>query len=481
VSPSFERRPRTPASSGEGSTRPTSRADGAPDGVGRGPGGGGFRRVRPGRRVLTLAVVVLAAGLAGREVGDLLGRSTPPTRSIGPAPGVVRSVASLDAVVPPVAPAVPWPHPPTAVKGDPPPAVAFAPSDPTAALNRFRPEAGVIAGDLARATAGVRLDEVAEASLEREGRQVDRAAAQTASELARRERDLSLTRQSARRLAEVLYLADTAPASPPSAEAEAAAAAWVTTRRQLGSEEEAVGSAEARLRGLAHRQAELRGRLAVARVALGAARLALSADRAAEERAAALLRLLEAAAPVGRSGIPAVVLGAYRRAATVVDGVDPGCHLEWEDVAALGEIESHNATFGRTRLAENGLTYPPILGPPLDGRNGNAALPAVRTPIYDGGGRWERAVGPLQFLPTTWADLGRLPGGVGDDPNDVVTAAVAAGVYLCRAAGPESLGSVSGLRRAYLRYDDSASYVSEALAVRQAYLTWAADRHRPRG
>ncbi|MGH9103626.1 MAG: hypothetical protein ACRDYD_11690 [Acidimicrobiales bacterium] len=208
----------------------------------------------------------------------------------------------------------------------------------------------------------------------------------------------------------------------------------------------------------------------------GDLRSLLGSDGAAASRAGALLGLVELAAPDPATGIPRVVLQAYRASARWLAGARPTCHLSWADLAALGQIESAQATAQDARLAANGDTYPPILGPPLDGTHGNARLAnplgAVHDvgTVHDGGGRFERAVGPMQILPTTWSSVAPdLPPGTPDDPSNVFSAALGAGDYLCRAAGPTGLTDLPALEAAYASYDHSASYVTEAVANAIAY------------
>ena len=69
---------------------------------------------------------------------------------------------------------------------------------------------------------------------------------------------------------------------------------------------------------------------------------------------------------------------------------------------------------------------PRITGPPLDGR-GVASIPDSDGGRWDGDATWDRAVGPMQFIPTTWRSLGR--DGNADrvaDPNNLFDAAVSA-------------------------------------------------------
>ena len=88
--------------------------------------------------------------------------------------------------------------------------------------------------------------------------------------------------------------------------------------------------------------------------------------------------------------------------------------------------------------------------------------------MWDGDSVWDRAVGPMQFIPSTWR--GYAADGNGDgakDPNNLYDAAVGAGRYLCRAAG--NLGSDASLTRAYLAYNHSDVYAARVLMLAREY------------
>ena len=102
-------------------------------------------------------------------------------------------------------------------------------------------------------------------------------------------------------------------------------------------------------------------------------------------------------------------------------------------LAGIGRIESNHGLFGGsvTRFSAAGTVSPRITGPPLDG-NGVASIADSDGGRWDGDVTWDRAVGPMQFIPTTWRSLGR--DGNGDriaDPNNLFDAAVSAAGYLC--------------------------------------------------
>ena len=167
-----------------------------------------------------------------------------------------------------------------------------------------------------------------------------------------------------------------------------------------------------------------------------------------------------AAAPLrgAGSGIPARVLTAYQ----AVDGWCNG--LRWQLVAAIGQVESGHGTSGGAKTDETtGEVTPWIFGPPLDGTNSTE-----RIPIGDGlgwwglTGPWAQAVGPMQFLPSTFARWGVDADRDGTaNPHDIDDAAASAANYLC--GGHD--GAITDERAAVLRYNNSAAYADEVLAI----------------
>ncbi|WP_107501980.1 lytic transglycosylase domain-containing protein, partial [Streptomyces sp. wa1063] len=155
------------------------------------------------------------------------------------------------------------------------------------------------------------------------------------------------------------------------------------------------------------------------------------------------------------AGIPATVLAAYRKAESAVRRGDPGCGLPWQLLAAIGKVESGQASGGR--VDAQGTTLTPILGPALDGK-GFALIRDTDGGAYDGDRAYDRAVGPMQFIPSTWAAWGADGNGDGRrDPNNIYDAALAAGRYLC--AGSRDLTVRADLDRAILSYNRSDTYL----------------------
>jgi membrane-bound lytic murein transglycosylase B len=166
------------------------------------------------------------------------------------------------------------------------------------------------------------------------------------------------------------------------------------------------------------------------------------------------------------SGIPGTVLAAYQKAARDLALSMPGCHLTWPLLAGIGKVESGHA--GGGKVDANGNTRGKILGPVLDGSPGMAAIADTDQGVYDGNATWDRAVGPMQFIPGTWRAFGADGNGDGiKDPHNVFDAARATGDYLC--SGGANLADPQGLVEAVLRYNHSMDYVSTVLRWMQSY------------
>jgi len=165
------------------------------------------------------------------------------------------------------------------------------------------------------------------------------------------------------------------------------------------------------------------------------------------------------------AGIPATVLDAYKKAEAELRDSKPGCNLPWQLLAAIGKVESGQARGGR--VDASGTTYAKILGPKLDG-NGFALIHDTDNGAYDGDSAYDRAVGPMQFIPSTWAWAGRDGNGDGTkDPNNVYDAALAAGHYLCRF--DRDLSVQADLNRAILGYNNSQDYLNTVLSWLEYY------------
>lgn len=231
---------------------------------------------------------------------------------------------------------------------------------------------------------------------------------------------------------------------------------------------------------------------------------------------------LHAARMLGSSdvdGLSVVTVDAYIRGAA-----RGGCSVDWALLAGISAIESNHGRIGGASVARSGQVSTAILGPLLDGgateREREEADPTddqvttavdaveaarliVRAALersvwglfgrvnevargqraleqavdggngfavvvdsdggrLDGNDRWDRAVGPMQFLPETWSKWATDGNGDGaSDPHNLYDAAATAARFLCDLSatrGPSPSTFVLG-------YNDSTSYVRSVLST----------------
>jgi membrane-bound lytic murein transglycosylase B len=176
-------------------------------------------------------------------------------------------------------------------------------------------------------------------------------------------------------------------------------------------------------------------------------------------------------APSGASsvnGIPASALQAYQRAAAILNQADPACNIDWSLIAAIGRVESDHGRYGGNALDEQGRAQPGIYGIALDGSGGTARILDTDGGAYDNDAVYDRAVGPMQFIPGTWSVAGVDADQDGrKDPQDIDDAATASAVYLC--AGSDDLSTDAGRRAAVYRYNHSDEYVELVLSIASTY------------
>jgi membrane-bound lytic murein transglycosylase B len=167
------------------------------------------------------------------------------------------------------------------------------------------------------------------------------------------------------------------------------------------------------------------------------------------------------------NGIPNVALNAYRVAAARMASAKPSCGIDWSLLAGIGRVESNHGRYGGAVLSPDGTASPRILGPALNGV-GFAYIGDSDDGRWDGDTSYDRAMGPMQFIPTTWRSYAIDADGNGTtDPFNINDAALAAANYLCVAGG--DLRTDAGQRRAVLAYNHSDEYVAEVLALAHAY------------
>lgn len=153
--------------------------------------------------------------------------------------------------------------------------------------------------------------------------------------------------------------------------------------------------------------------------------------------------------------VPVDFLHAYLVAAQLMTAEFPGCHLVWNTLAGLGQIESRHGRYG--------VVDGKIIGPQLNGSGSFMKIADTDGGRLDGDREFDRAVGPMQFLPGSW----RLYGD-GGDPQDIADAAPAAGRLLC--SGRRDLSVPGDWAEAVFAYNHSGEYLA---GVRDAAANYA--------
>lgn len=167
-----------------------------------------------------------------------------------------------------------------------------------------------------------------------------------------------------------------------------------------------------------------------------------------------------AVANAPRTGIPERALRAYAAAEIAQRKATPRCRLSWVTVAGIGRVESDHGRYAGAEIDADGVARPSIVGIALDGTGGNRRIADTDGGRLDGDATYDRAVGPMQFLPTTWVRYGS------GDPQQIDAAARAAAAYLC--ANRRDVATGRGWWDGVLTYNASGEY---------ARLVWAAAHH----
>ncbi|MBB2937625.1 membrane-bound lytic murein transglycosylase B [Amycolatopsis bartoniae] len=162
------------------------------------------------------------------------------------------------------------------------------------------------------------------------------------------------------------------------------------------------------------------------------------------------------------TGIPARALVAYGNADLALRDSQPSCRISWATLAGIGRIESNHGQYAGAVLQSNGYPSKPIVGVPLDGSTGVRAIGDTDGGRFDGDPNYDRAVGPMQFIPATWAKWGG-----GYDPQQIDAAALAAAKYLC--AGGRDMASAQGWWQGILSYNNSVEYGQKVFGLADSY------------
>lgn len=176
-------------------------------------------------------------------------------------------------------------------------------------------------------------------------------------------------------------------------------------------------------------------------------------------------------------GIPDVVLRAYGEAVAAVEDIAPKCTgLTWGLLAGIGQEESHHGVFYGGTIGTDGTVTPPIIGVALNGGVINdrgdtvAAISDTDNGHYDNDTRWDRAVGPMQFIPGTWAKWApdANPDATDPDPQNIFHATRTTAAYLC-GKGEVDLTDRTTLEARVRAYNNSSKYVADVIAHMEEY------------
>lgn len=177
---------------------------------------------------------------------------------------------------------------------------------------------------------------------------------------------------------------------------------------------------------------------------------------------------LAPAAKVAGTHLSVVVFDAYWRGAATAWRLD-GCRLPWSVLAGIGRVESGHGTSKGAVPDVTGDVVPPIVGIALTGEGGTALVPDTDGGSMDGDPVHDRAVGPMQFIPSTWRSSARDGNGDGvEEVHNLYDTAAAAAGYLCRAAGGSPVGP-AGVAAAVFSYNHSQSYVATVVRFADEY------------
>ena len=151
---------------------------------------------------------------------------------------------------------------------------------------------------------------------------------------------------------------------------------------------------------------------------------------------------------------------AYAGAALRLAATDPGCGIGWNTLAAIGYVESEHGMLQGGRIGPDGVASPTVIGIPIGADTDKGAL--------DGDPAQDRAVGPMQFIPSSWALLAQDGNHDGArDVNSIDNAVLAAAVHLCDVGG--DLTQPAGWIAAINAYNPSVEYNNRVAEAADRY------------
>jgi hypothetical protein len=164
----------------------------------------------------------------------------------------------------------------------------------------------------------------------------------------------------------------------------------------------------------------------------------------------------------GKLNIPVVALQAYAYAQVTENVAAPNCHISWTLLAGIGRAESNHGQESGSKLLPDGTSNPPILGIQL------TAIRDTDGGSLDGDKVYDRAVGPMQFIPGTWKIYASDANGDGKfDPYNINDASLASAKLLC--SNSRDLATGQGWAAAVYSYNHLNSYVANVYKYADGY------------
>jgi membrane-bound lytic murein transglycosylase B len=162
----------------------------------------------------------------------------------------------------------------------------------------------------------------------------------------------------------------------------------------------------------------------------------------------------------GETGIPIRALSAYAGAAIAKSQIMPECGISWNTIAAIGAVESDHGRHDGSTMADDGTVSPPIYGVRIgDDSDGGE---------FDGAAKFDRAAGPMQFIPESWHNWRTDANGDGlPDVQNIDDAAMATANYLCRVSS--DMVGPNGWRAGIAGYNSAPSYAVAVASEANAY------------
>lgn len=172
------------------------------------------------------------------------------------------------------------------------------------------------------------------------------------------------------------------------------------------------------------------------------------------------------------TGIPNTAVLAYAGAVMTAQANYPGCTLSWNTLAGIGSVESDHGRHGGASIDADGNVTPQIFGVPLTGGDVEN-IPDTDGGEIDGTAEFDRAVGPMQIIPSTWRSWMIDVDGDGiPDPHNIFEATVAAANYLCF-HNPD-WQTPEDWRAGISWYNSATGYAANVAAAAQRYADAAA-------